>query len=965
MDTNSASQQPGRVTLPLPPQPPGRTDFPLIASIAPVLGSLVMWAVTQSPFALVFAFLGPVVAIASLVDSRLHGRKSLRAERTRFLREVQSAKSAIESEHSRERLALVRTAREPAQLIAGMARDPEWWRDSIDGWLPVCLGRGTIRSSLSLDGGQNENGEYDPAVDGPLSALRQAAAELSEAPVIIDARHGIGICGPPVAAAALARAISVQLVSRLSPGTVAVQATQDAAFGYLAHAPHAAIPPQKTQAAGLSQAKFLLVAAATDDRTPAPGVLCVVARHEHELPRECRVVVRIDRGGTARVTRHPEGAEPRDLRPHFVTAGEAIAFAGRASRNAIADGLSRAAGVLPGLLTLSELVQQPSPLAGTLTATIGRGAEGPVAVDLVADGPHAIVGGTTGSGKSELLISWVLAMAESASPAEVNFLLVDFKGGASFAAVQHLPHTVGLITDLDEAGATRALTSLRAELRHRERALADAGARSIEELPAESSLPRLVIVVDEFAVVVGEFPELHMLFADLAARGRSLGVHLVLCTQRPGGVVRDSVLANCTLRLSLRVNNQADSIAVIGTGAAGRLPKHPFGRCYVGVAGSDPQQFQVAIAEESDIARIRQRWSGATWELRRPWCDPLPARVLPELLGPVAGALAFGLIDLPEAQSQPTALYDPARDGNLVVVGGHGTGKSGALGALAAAEQGSGYRVSVLPSDIEGSWDAVTAVLGRAERESPVPTVYLLDNVDVLLGRFPEQHQHAFGELLLRLLREGPGSGSHLVMTSSRPTSAVQSLVAACDSRLLLRLPNRQEHALAGGDSATYTAELSPGGGHWQGHRVQIAVAADLIEPARPRTLFEHPAYSLVTNRPRHAIEQLNAVTVPGTVFDLAAHAASAGAVSVSGASSCSITVADPATWQAQWGTFAAARASGPILFDGCTVAEFRALTGSRTLPPPIRPGSSAVWVLSPDGSTTRAHLPALTLDAV
>src|SRR5690606_38751968 len=145
-----------------------------------------------------------------------------------------------------------------------------------------------------------------------------------------------------------------------------------------------------------------------------------------------------------------------------------------------------------------------------------------------------------------------------------------------------LPHVVGIVTDLDEVAAARALRSLRAELRHRESLLAERGARSIEELAdGVPALARLVIVVDEFAALTAGFPELHEVFADLAARGRSLGVHLVLCTQRPAGSVRDSVLANCTLRISLRVNNRADSIAVVGEPGAAALPRHPVGRAII------------------------------------------------------------------------------------------------------------------------------------------------------------------------------------------------------------------------------------------------------------------------------------------------------------------------------------------------------------------------------------------------
>src|SRR5690606_29545738 len=144
--------------------------------------------------------------------------------------------------------------------------------------------------------------------------------------------------------------------------------------------------------------------------------------------------------------------------------------------------------------------------------------------------------------------------------------------------------------------------------------------RDIEQV---ASLPRLVIVVDEFAALLALDPELHALFADLAARGRSLGVHLVLCTQRPAGAVRDAVLANAELRISLRVNNRADSEAVIGTAAAAELPARPRGRAAVRLPGRPVQLVQVALASAQDAAVVAARWAGAP-PPRRPWCEPLP-----------------------------------------------------------------------------------------------------------------------------------------------------------------------------------------------------------------------------------------------------------------------------------------------------------------------------------------------------
>ena len=120
--------------------------------------------------------------------------------------------------------------------------------------------------------------------------------------------------------------------------------------------------------------------------------------------------------------------------------------------------------------------------SGTLRAVVGQTASEPITLDLRTHGPHALVGGTTGSGESELLQSWILSLAVAYSPERVTFLLVDYKGGSAFRDCSELPHTVGLVTDLTPHLVRRTLTSLRAELGYRERYLAGKRAKDLVEL---------------------------------------------------------------------------------------------------------------------------------------------------------------------------------------------------------------------------------------------------------------------------------------------------------------------------------------------------------------------------------------------------------------------------------------------------------------------------------------------------
>ena len=219
-----------------------------------------------------------------------------------------------------------------------------------------------------------------------------------------------------------------------------------------------------------------------------------------------------------------------------------------------------------------------------LRGHVGLGVEGTVTLDLRADGPHGLVAGTTGSGKSELLQTLILSLAVNNRPDRLNFLLVDYKGGAAFKECAELPHTVGYITDLTTRLVKRALTSLGAEITRRERALDRFGAKNLVDLEAthpEASPPSLLIVVDEFAALASEAPEFVDGMVNIAQRGRSLGMHMILATQRPQGVITENIRANTDLRIALRVAAEADSQDVIGVPDAAHISRRTPGRAWI------------------------------------------------------------------------------------------------------------------------------------------------------------------------------------------------------------------------------------------------------------------------------------------------------------------------------------------------------------------------------------------------
>ena len=495
------------------------------------------------------------------------------------------------------------------------------------------------------------------------------------------------------------------------------------------------------------------------ERGPDVGVyLMWVARTRRAIPAACRTYLDLGDGTNAKVGQVRTGELVTPVACESVDAGTAMRLARRLAPVVDIGAPAEDESDLPRSVSVVSLLGRdiadepdqvlvrwkengswvnralpgsPRERAGDLRAIVGHTGIDPFTLDLRSQGPHALVGGTTGSGKSEFLQAWVLGLAHAYSPDRVTFLFVDYKGGAAFSMCEKLPHNVGMVTDLSPYLVRRALRSLRAEIRHREHLLHEKGVKDLIdfELTGDPECPpSLIIVVDEFAALKSEVPDFYEGVVDVAQRGRSLGLHLIMATQRPTGVITDSLRANTNLRVALRMNDDHDSADVLGDKMAARFdPSIPgrgaartgpgrivqFQAAYPGARTSEEpsappieiveldfglgRPWKIATPDQSgprpdkDIERVVRSVTGAAAlgrvpAPRRPWLDTLAHAYNLEKLGQRSDSeLVLGVMDDPDHQAQVKQSFHPDDDGNILFVGSGGSGKTTALRTLAIA----------------------------------------------------------------------------------------------------------------------------------------------------------------------------------------------------------------------------------------------------------------------------------------
>jgi S-DNA-T family DNA segregation ATPase FtsK/SpoIIIE len=776
-----------RFRLPQPPRPHERATLPIVTALVPVLVAVVAAVVSRSPAYLLLGLLSPV---GMLVNHQVETRRGRTSHRERMA-EYRQRRKRIEADAHRafvaERGYRRRNAPDPAQVwLTAVGPRARLWerRRGDDDFLTVRVGTAALDSGVVLE---------DP--EAP-EHRRESAQQLADAPVAVPLREFgvLGVSGRGDLPRSLGRWIVAQVATLHSPLDVQIcvltQPSARRSWEWVRWLPHAradgavligndddsvtrrvteltAMLTARRQAAENptsspppDQPNVLVVLDGARDLRALPGVVTLLQEgpavgivvvcldaDRRRLPAECQAVV--GAAGAALRVQQP-GADPVEhVRPDLVEPQWCTRLARALAPLRDVSDRDEAAG-LPDSTRLLDVLHLEPPTADAVTArwraagrsteaVIGIGIDGPHVVDLRRDGPHGLVAGTTGSGKSELLQTLVAALAVTNRPDEMTFVLIDYKGGSAFRECAELTHTVGLVTDLDGHLTERALESLAAELHRRERILLQSGAKDIEDHcrlrdtgGGAEPMPRLLIVIDEFASLVAELPDFVAGLVDIARRGRSLGVHLLLATQRPAGVVTADIRANTNLRIALRVTDVAESSDVVDAPDAARIGKSTPGRCLVrsgtsslhvvqsarvggrrptaGPAAAQPLRIvpqpwerlgqpvpdlPAEVSEDgagTDLAALVEaiREAAAAIGVPRPagpWLPPLPVAVtLDELPGtPGPGPVRFGLTDLPAAQSRAVLTLDPARDGHLAVAGSPRSGRSTVLRTIAGS----------------------------------------------------------------------------------------------------------------------------------------------------------------------------------------------------------------------------------------------------------------------------------------
>lgn len=762
-------------------------------------------------FSFGFMAVSSVASLVSYVSQKRAHRRQTAAREQKYLALLAARRSALAAEREKQRQASLAVDPDPAECLQRVLRlDSRLWERSPDDadWLALRLGLGQQPFGVKVKvPPRNEAQDVDPLLVA-AQALASEFAQVAEVPIPLPlGQAGVaGLVGQRSLVLETLRTLCLQLATQHAPDEVRIVAIyppdEARMWEWLRWLPHTWSEGQRRRylacdrdsahalLAGLYDllSRRRLAVESAEHARPLPALVFILgdpALLQNEpilpllvgegatldaytiitaddlpaLPKGCQAVVHLS-GQQGTLTVGGQVGAQTTFRPDRPSLEQAERLARALAPIRTAQAAPRD---IPTTVPLLELlgvdrVEELDVRARwasarpfrSLAVPIGRRLGGePVVLDLheTGHGPHGLVAGTTGSGKSELLLSLVASLAANYHPHEVVFVLIDYKGGGMANAVLDLPHLVGVITNLQGNLATRALAAIRSESQRRQALLAQAGVNHIDAYQqcvrrgsVREPLPHLVIIADEFAELATEQPDFMKELISAVRVGRSLGLHLILATQKPAGVVNEEIWSNARFRICLRVERPEDSQDVLKRPDAAGLPGR--GRAYLqvglnevfeqfqaawggapytpgGGAAGDPLEIvevaldgsrralrlsaqPLAIAApprqlEALVGYLRdQAQAAGIARLRGPWLPPLPesvtlAEVAPppawdgQAWQPATASLepVVGLVDDPSRQHQGPLALGLGREGHLAIYGEPMSGKTTLLQTLA------------------------------------------------------------------------------------------------------------------------------------------------------------------------------------------------------------------------------------------------------------------------------------------
>ena len=951
------------VDVPKAPDEQRRRSFPIIAALAPLVLGLVMVTITGSPTFLIFCLMSPVMLGANFISERRGGAKNYKEKLEEYHANLQKAQERLVSVTTEEQARLRAEMPDAADtfVTATLPGTRLWERRRLDeDFLTVRLGTSDLPTTISITGEVPE--------DPPVLHSVPVGFSITESRVV-------GLAGPDDQIDATLRWAISQLATYHAPRDLSMSFLTSRGgeewswVGWLPHmrsddpdgplamigndsdsltaqvgwlnasikvrkdaAKNSKVSPESFPAHvvvlhGYRGLRSLPGLSQVLEDGPEVGVyaLCV-DEHQRSLPDSCDATLQVDPTDHTRAALRRSGHRPV---PDLLVDGVSEPWCDDASRSlaSLRDAGSGEDGQsLPDSARLLDVLGIDPPTSDKVRSgwmlkpmstemVLGAGLDRPFSLDLRGDGPHGLIAGMTGSGKTELLQTMIASLAIANRPDAINFVLVDYKGDSAFKDCVKLPHTVGKVNDLDPHLVVRALESLKAELKYREHFLAEAGTKDIEDYqalqvkePHRPPLPRLMLVIDEFAQLSKDLPDFVSGLVAIAQLGRSLGIHLLLATQRPSGVVSAEIRANTNMRIALRVADAADSTDVLDTPDASRIAKTTPGRAYARLGAGALQSFQsgrvggrrpgtVAVdlpppfispvswrnlgyvgpqaprrketeVEGTDLSELVSAVVEAAaaeqiGEQRSPWLPALPTDLQwadevqgSSELGRVP-AFPYGRRDVPAQQKQVVADLDLDRDGHLLIVGSSGSGRSqllrtiaasvarladpsdvhlygidcgnGALNVLTAlphtgtvVSRSEGQRASRLLARMGEELDRRQQILSaegfaditeqRGVSAEPLPhLVVMLDRWEGFTATLGAVD--ALNDVLMRILREGASLGVHAIITGDRSLAYNSRVYSLTESKLTLRLAERDDYGLVGLRAKDMPDTVVPGRG--------------------------------------------------------------------------------------------------------------------------------------------------------